>query len=89
MIEILLILACGMIIGRLLRGWQPLVFISRNITVTVCCLVGSLGFIIGADTTLTESLPSIGLTGLILAVAGTAGSILGAMLITRFLKTKK
>lgn len=83
MIEILLILAAGIALGRIGAKLRLTARIGGAVKWTVCALVAVLGYSIGADSTLAGELPEIGLTGISLAVAGTAGSIIGAMILTR------
>ncbi len=83
MFEILLILAAGIAIGRIGAKLTITARIGGAVKWTVCGLVGVLGYSIGADSTLAAELPEIGLTGIVLALAGTAGSIAGAMILMR------
>lgn len=88
MIEILIILAAGIVLGRCGAKLWVTGRLAGTVKWTVCALVGVLGYSIGADSTLAGALPELGLTGIALAISGTAGSIIGAMTLVRMTRRK-
>jgi uncharacterized membrane protein YbjE (DUF340 family) len=78
-------LVTGIIAGYLLRGRRR-VDVSRASVVIIFVLIFSLGFSIGTNSKLLNSLPSIGVSALAIATLSVAFSVLFAILIGRKLK---
>ncbi len=82
MIEILLIMSAGILIGYLIRSNGRLIRLAdRMVIITILVLLFFMGFTIGRDPLIMGSLPQLGLTALILSVAGVTGSMLLALLV--------
>lgn len=79
---------CGMILGRLTRNVHFFGQFEKLILPSILLLLFLLGTGIGANRQIMESLPQLGLSALLLAVGGMAGTILCIRLITPLL-TKK
>ncbi len=83
MLSIILIMIAGIIAGRLLRGCAVVKRFASAVSVTVCLLVAVLGFTVGANREVVDSLATVGVDAVILSLAGVAGSILVVTLIRR------
>ncbi len=82
MIEILLIMSAGILIGYLIRSNGRLIRLAdRMVIITILVLLFFMGFTIGRDPLIMGNLPQLGLTALILSVAGVTGSMLLALLV--------
>lgn len=85
MLILILIMLAGVIAGRLVLRRARL-NISPIMLVTVCLLVGVLGFTVGADPEIVAALPKVGLQSLILGVCATLGAIGGTLLLIKLLR---
>lgn len=85
MIEILIIMAAGIVLGLGLRR-RPVVVrhIERAITWSIWLLLLLLGIAIGSSQAIMEGLAQLGLTALYITLGAVAGSILAAGLLWRF-----
>ena len=88
MLQIILIMAAGVAVGWLLRH-QNLKWVNPLLTVMVWALLFFLGVEVGENKQVIESLKDLGLEALLLAVAGTAGSIAAAWALWRIISRKK
>ncbi len=78
-------LVAGIVAGFLLRG-KIRVDVSRLSVATVLVLIFSLGFSIGMDSELLNSLPRVGVSALVMASLAIAFSVFFAVLVGRKLK---
>lgn len=82
---VILILIVGLIIGFGIHQNQKLVtLINKLIIYAIYLLLFLLGISVGANSVIMNSLPTLGLTALLLTLAGLAGSLLLAWLLYRF-----
>lgn len=90
MIEVIVLLIVGMLIGYLLRRKKKVLKINRTLTsLSIYALLFVLGASLGSDSQLLEKLPSIGLHSIILSVLGIGGSVaLAALLYHKVFKHK-
>lgn len=89
MILIIVIMLAGILFGRLTARSKATARFSSAVTLTVCALVGVLGYSIGADPAIMSEIHVIGFRSVLLAVTGTAGAIAGAYLLTRLTRNGK
>lgn len=80
MFSIILTMATGGLLGYLLRRAPFLRQIEKSTSFTVCLLLFVLGLSIGSNRLIVDNLGRFGWQAALLAVAGTAGSILAASL---------
>ncbi|MDX9941678.1 MAG: LysO family transporter [Bacteroidales bacterium] len=79
MLEILVLMALGMLVGYILRGKQKAISgIEKAILWSIFLLLFFLGLSIGGNEVIMASLPSLGLNALIITLGGVAGSIIAA-----------
>lgn len=78
------IMASGILTGWLFRKFR-LALISRIITALIWVLLFLLGIEVGGNEKIMHSLPTLGVEGLVIATAGTLGSVIGACLLWRYL----
>lgn len=76
MFTVISILFAGIALGYLARNIQLLSRLNHSIPVTIWALLFFLGVSVGANEHLMKNLPSLGGQALLLAVLGTAGSVL-------------
>ena len=88
MLQIILIMAAGVAVGWLLRH-RNYKWVNPLLTVMVWALLFFLGVEVGENKQVIESLNDLGLEALLLAVAGTAGSIAAAWALWRIISRKK
>lgn len=79
----------GIAIGYLLRKATFLKHIGKPINYTIILLLFLLGIQVGSDQNIIRNLPLLGGQALLLAVAGTLGSVLAAWVVYRFVFKKK
>lgn len=90
MLEILFLMAFGILIGVLLRGKQKAIYwIERAILWSIFLLLFFLGLSIGGDELIMASLPSLGLNAFLITLGGVAGSVLAAWATWKFLFNRK
>jgi uncharacterized membrane protein YbjE (DUF340 family) len=70
--------------GYLLRRMRLLRRINALILPTVCAQLFVMGISVGSNGQIVKNLPTLGTQALILAVAGTLGSLVAAWCISRF-----
>ena len=79
MLEILVLMALGMLVGYILRGKQKAISgIEKAILWSIFLLLFFLGLSIEGNEVIMASLPSLGLNALIITLGGVAGSIIAA-----------
>lgn len=73
MLKIILLMACGILVGRMLRK-KPLGWLSPLTTVLIWALLFLLGIKVGGNQHLIHSLSRLGFEAVVLAVGGSLGS---------------
>lgn len=76
MFSIILMMIAGIVAGYLLRMVRLLGHVGRLISWTIYLMLFVLGLSVGSDRDIIGNLREIGLSALLLAVAGIAGSVL-------------
>lgn len=76
MFNILGMMLSGIVIGYLLRNFSGVGKIHKPIFITVILLLFMLGLSIGMNRLIIENLSSLGWQAMLLALGGTAGSVL-------------
>lgn len=90
MFEILLLMFGGIIAGYLLRREVRLIrFLEKLIIWSIFLLLFFLGLAIGRDPVIMAGLPSLGLSALVLSMAGILGSVLLALLLWKVYFSRK
>jgi uncharacterized membrane protein YbjE (DUF340 family) len=92
MLEILVIMALGMLVGYFLRGKEKVISgVEKAILWSIFLLLFFLGLSIGGNELIMASLPKLGLNALIITLGGVAGSLLAAWAIWKlfFVKERK
>lgn len=84
MLIVISIMFAGILAGYLLRKKNFLRQINKPIFVTILILLFLMGISVGGNPEITNHLHQVGVQALILATAGTLGSILAALLVYRF-----
>jgi Membrane protein of unknown function (DUF340). len=79
----------GIAIGYLLRKLAILQKVGKPISYTICLLLFLLGVSVGSNREIIMNLPSLGGQALLLATAGTLGSVLAGWLVYTFFFKKK
>ena len=75
----------GIVFGYLLRKKTILRKINKPIGYTIYLLLFLLGISVGSNREIIDNLPSLGGQALLLALAGTLGSVLAAWIIYKFI----
>ena len=75
----------GIVFGYLLRKENILRKINKPIGYTIYLLLFLLGISVGSNREIIDNLPSLGGQALLLALAGTLGSVLAAWIIYKFI----
>lgn len=90
MIEVLGIMAAGIIVGYLIRHRRRAIrILDALIMWSIFLLLFLLGLTIGRDPLIMSALPSLGMTALVISVAAMTGSILLAFVLWKFFYNKK
>ncbi len=90
MIEILLLIFGGMVLGYLVRHKEQIVHITERLIIwSIFLLLFLMGLSIGRDPLIVGSLPSLGLNALLISIAGIAGSLALALILWKFFFSKK
>ncbi len=79
----------GILIGFLLRNTAFPVLVARCVMPVILALLFCMGVLIGANDTIMNNLPSLGLSGLVLAASTLAGSVACVSLICHVLNRRK
>ena len=74
----------GIAIGYLLRNIELLQKIGKPISYTILLLLFLLGISVGANEAIVNNLTTLGVPALLIALAGTTGSILAAWAVYHF-----
>ena len=85
MFIIISIMCTGIAFGYLLRKKPVLRKLNKPISYTIYLLLFLLGISVGSNREIIDNLPSLGGQALLLAVAGTLGSVLAAWIIYKFI----
>ena len=84
MFTVLCIMFSGIICGYLFRKKTIFQKLSKPINYTIYLLLFFLGISVGGNKEIINNLPSLGGQALLLAFAGTLGSVLAAWVVYRF-----
>jgi len=87
MLNIVLIMLCGIGAGYLFRN-KKISFIGRVITVLIWVLLFLLGIEVGANPRIVNGLQTLGLEAVVLSLGGSAGSVLFAWLLWRYVAAR-
>ena len=85
MLKIILMMACGILVGRMLRT-KRLSWLSPLTTVLIWTLLFLLGIEVGGDPRVISSLSGLGVEAVALAVGGSLGSALLVMCLWRYVR---
>lgn len=88
MFTILFLLSASTGLGYLLRRVKPVAKFGEAVQYTVFAMLFVFGIIVGSDSGLMSRLGEFSLQAIVIAVAGTAGSMLAVYLLYRFLSRK-
>ena len=88
MLKIVMIMLCGIGTGYLLRN-KKMSFIGRIITALIWVLLFLLGIEVGANPRIINGLQTLGLEAVILMLGGSAGSVLFAWALLRYVSAKQ
>lgn len=88
MLQIILIMAAGIATGWLLRR-REFKWVNAFLIVLVWALLFFLGVEVGENENVINSLNDLGVEAMLLAVAGTAGSIAAAWVLWKVISRKK
>lgn len=83
MLKIILMMACGILVGRMLRK-RNLSWLSPLTTVLIWALLFLLGIEVGSDEHIIHSLSRLGAEALVIALAASLGSALFALWLWRW-----
>ncbi|MDR0349463.1 MAG: lysine exporter LysO family protein [Tannerella sp.] len=86
MFTVIGIMFLGIGLGFLFRKKKLLQKIGKPISYTICLLLFSLGVSVGGNSEIVQNLPSLGGQALLLAFAGTLGSVLAAWGVSFFFR---
>ncbi len=90
MIEILLLIFGGMVIGYLVRRKKQVIRVTERLIIwSIFLLLFLMGLSIGRDPLIVGSLPSLGLNALLISIAGIAGSLVLALFLWKYFFSKK
>ena len=85
MLKIILMMACGILVGRMLRK-RTLRWLSPLTTVLIWALLVLLGIEVGGNPHIIRSLSRLGFEAVVLALGGSLGSALLALWLWRYVK---
>ena len=88
MLKIVTIMLCGIGTGYLLRN-KKMSFIGRIITALIWVLLFLLGIEVGANPRIIDGLQTLGLEAVTLTLGGSAGSVLFAWALWRYVSAKQ
>lgn len=83
MLEILLLFAAGILLGRLFRGYKLFNFFSKYVSLTICLLIFVLGFSVGSNDAVIDELDKVLTTSVVLSVCGFIGSVSAVVFMTK------
>ncbi len=84
MFTVIGIMFCGIACGYLFRKVEALQKISKSISYTILLLLFLLGISVGANESIVSNLTTLGGQALLIASAGTLGSLVAASLVYHF-----
>ncbi len=84
MFTVIGIMFCGMVLGFFFRKQKILQKTGKSISYTIYLLLFSLGMLVGGNDEIIHNLPLLGGQALLLAFAGTLGSVLAAWVVYVF-----
>ena len=86
MVEILILMSAGILIGFLLRGRQRIIFIIEKITgFSIFILLFLLGISVGTNDKVISNFGKIGYNAIVIALSSVAGSILLSFILYKLL----
>lgn len=89
MFIIISLMFCGIGVGYLFRKLPILQKTHISISYTIYLLLFLLGISVGSNKTIMDNLGTLGLEALLIAIAGTAGSVIAAWAVYRFFFKRK
>ena len=84
MFKVVGIMVLGILIGYAARNISILQKVGSSISLTIFLLLFLLGVSVGSNEAIVKELGRLGQTALLIAVAGTVGSVIAAWLINRY-----
>jgi uncharacterized membrane protein YbjE (DUF340 family) len=84
MFTVIAIMLAGVLIGYLARAVPMLQKVGKSISVTIILLLFLLGMSVGSNETIVSELGRLGWVAVVIALAGTCGSVAAAWLIVKF-----
>ncbi|MCL6262842.1 LysO family transporter [Craterilacuibacter sp. RT1T] len=78
MLSVIACLFAGVIAGHFLRDWRPVRHIGRLISLAIFLLLFLLGLSVGGNEAILSNLSTIGVTGVVISLASTMGSVLAS-----------
>ncbi len=88
MLTIIIIMFCGIALGRLLRN-RKLPWLGVATNVLIWLLLFLLGIEVGNDDRIIRGIASLGLEALVIALAGVAGGAVLSLLLWRYTSKNK
>ena len=88
MLKIVMIMLCGIGTGYLLRN-RKMGFIGRIITALIWVLLFLLGIEVGANPRIINGLQTLGLEAVVLTLGGSAGSVLFAWALWKYVSARQ
>ena len=88
MLKIVLIMLCGIGTGYLLRN-KKMSFLGRIITALIWVLLFLLGIEVGSNPSIIGGIQTLGLEAVILTIGGSAGSVLFAWALWKYVTAKQ
>ena len=88
MLKIVMIMLCGIGTGYLLRN-RKMSFIGRTITALIWVLLFLLGIEVGVNPRIINGLQTLGLEAVVLTLGGSAGSVLFAWALWKYVRAKE
>lgn len=83
MFTVIIIMFCGIALGYLFRKDSRLQQTGMPITITIVLLLFLMGVSVGANKAIVDNLGTLGIQALLIALAGTTGSVLAGWAVYR------
>jgi len=83
MFTVIIIMFCGIALGYLFRRDSRLQQTGKAVTIAIVLLLFLMGVSVGANKAILDNLGTLGMQALLIAVAGTAGSVLAGWAVYR------